>query len=208
MKIAIAMPAGADQRSGNRHTAQRWARFLRGLGHRVSVNDEWTGGDADALIALHARKSHASIERFHRLWPGAPLIVALTGTDLYRDITTSAEAMRSLDMATRLVVLQERGRSELARRYRAKTHVIYQSADAGLRHTPSAKRFRVAVVGHLRKEKDPFRAVAALDCLPPDANIEVVVRVRAQSFADAAALRHVLMQRMHARLIAEGIAVR
>ena len=41
-----------------------------------------------------------------------------------------------------------------------------------------------------------------------DANIEVVVRVRAQSFADAAALRHVLMQRMHARLIAEGIAVR
>lgn len=41
-----------------------------------------------------------------------------------------------------------------------------------------------------------------------DANIEVVVRVRAQSFADAAALRHVLMQRVHARLIAEGIAVR
>ncbi len=41
-----------------------------------------------------------------------------------------------------------------------------------------------------------------------DANIEVVVRVRAQSFADAAALRHVLMQRLHARLVAEGIAVR
>ena len=41
-----------------------------------------------------------------------------------------------------------------------------------------------------------------------DSNIEVTVRVRARSFADAAALRHVLMQRVHARLVAEGVAIR
>ena len=174
MKIAIVMPAGADQRSGNRHTAQRWARFLRTLGHRVSVNDEWIGGDADALIALHARKSYPSIDRFHRLRSGAPLIVALTGTDLYRDIATSAKAERSLDMASRLIVLQERGRLELAKQHRAKARVIFQSADVELRHAPREKPFRVAVVGHLREEKDPFRTVAALGCLPPDATIEVV----------------------------------
>ncbi len=41
-----------------------------------------------------------------------------------------------------------------------------------------------------------------------DAYVEVVVRVRAQSFADAGAIRHVLMQRLHARLTAEGIRMR
>ena len=117
MKIAIVMPAGADKRSGNRNTAQRWAGFLRSLGHRVSVASEWTGGDAGVLIALHARKSYPSIERFHRLRPGAPLIVVLTGTDLYRDIATSDEAKRSLAVASRLIVLQDRGRRELAQRY-------------------------------------------------------------------------------------------
>lgn len=41
-----------------------------------------------------------------------------------------------------------------------------------------------------------------------DAYVEVVVRVRAQNFGDAAAVRHVLMQRLHARLAAERIPMR
>ncbi len=174
MKIAIVMPGEADKRSGNRHTAQRWAGFLRSLGHRVSVAGEWTGGDAEVLIALHARKSYPSIERFHRMRPGAPLVVVLTGTDLYRDIATSDEAKHSLALASRLVVLQDRGRRELPKRYRPKTQVVYQSADVAVRHAPHGKRFRIAVVGHLRDEKDPFRAVSALAWLPSDANLEVI----------------------------------
>ena len=174
MKIAIVIPAGADKRSGNRHTAQRWAGLLRSLGHRVSVAVEWTSGDAAVLIALHARKSYASIERFHRLRPAAPLVVVLTGTDLYRDIATSDEAKRSVSIASRLIVLQDHGRRELARRYRAKTDVVYQSADVAIRHAPQKKRFRIAVLGHLRDEKDPFRAVSALACLPPAADLEVI----------------------------------
>jgi len=168
------MPPSAKMRSGNSHTAHRWARFLRGMGHRVSVADAWTGGDAEVLIALHARKSHPSIARFHKLRPGMPLIVVLTGTDLYRDIASSAKAKRSLDMASRLVVLQERGRHELDRRHRAKTRVIVQSADVAVRHEPKSTAFRVAVVGHLRKEKDPFRAVSALASMGEDEDIEVV----------------------------------
>src|SRR3970282_1293993 len=42
------------------------------------------------------------------------------------------------------------------------------------RRAPPARAFRVAVVGHLREEKDPFRAAAALAHLPREAGIEVV----------------------------------
>ena len=174
MKIAIVTPSIAGARSGNQHTAERWAKFLRGGGHRVSVATQWGGKAVDVLIALHARKSYSSIERFHAAQPRAPLIVVLTGTDLYRDIKTDPVARRALDIASRLVVLQPEGRLELPRRLRAKTRVIFQSADVGVRHSPPKRRFRMAVVGHLRAEKDPFRAVMALAHLPHRADLEVI----------------------------------
>jgi putative glycosyltransferase (TIGR04348 family) len=174
MKISIVMPEGTAARTGNQHTAQRWAGFLRKGRHRVSVAEKWDGAATDALIALHARKSAASVERFHRAHPDLPLIVALTGTDLYRDIETFPEARRSLDLATCLILLQPHGRTRLERRLRPKARVIFQSADTRLSHRPPRGTFRVIVVGNLREEKDPFRAVAALSRLPHDARIEVV----------------------------------
>jgi putative glycosyltransferase (TIGR04348 family) len=174
MKIALVTPSIAGARSGNQHTAERWARFLRALKHRVTVATQWDGQAADVLIALHARRSYASIARFHAAQPGAPLIVVLTGTDLYRDIKTDPEARRALELASRLVVLQPEGRLELPRRLRAKTRVIFQSADVGANHNPPNKRFRLAVVGHLREEKDPFRTVRALAHLPHRADLEVI----------------------------------
>lgn len=174
MRIAIVSPASSGPRSGNRHTAGRWAKFLRESGHKVAVAAGWESGSEDMLVALHARKSYASIARFHAARPGTPLIVVLTGTDLYRDIRTSPDARRALDLASRLVVLQERGLKELAPRQRARTRVIYQSADIRLRHAPPARPFRVAVIGHLRAEKDPFRAVQALARLPDRRDVEVV----------------------------------
>lgn len=174
MKIAIVSPASSGPRSGNRHTAARWAKFLREAGHRVVVATRWDSGGVDILIALHARKSYPSIEKFHATHPGTPLILVLTGTDLYRDIRSDRDARRALDLASQLVVLQERGLKELSRRHQAKARIIYQSADVRLRHAPPAHRFRVAVIGHLRQEKDPFRAVQALARLPRDREIEVV----------------------------------
>jgi putative glycosyltransferase (TIGR04348 family) len=168
------MPQGTAARTGNQHTALRWAGFLRKSGHRVSVKEEWDGAAADLLIALHAKKSAVSVERFHHAHPDRPLIVALTGTDLYRDIEAFPEARRSMELASRLVVLQSHGRTRLARHLRAKTRVIYQSADTRLAHRPPKGVFRVIVVGNLRAEKDPFRAVSALARLPGDAEIEVV----------------------------------
>ncbi|HET9385621.1 MAG TPA: selenoneine biosynthesis selenosugar synthase SenB [Gemmatimonadales bacterium] len=192
MKIAITVPASAVPRSGNQHTAARWARFLRGMRHRVRIVKEWRGGHDDLLLALHARKSAASIQRFSDRRPAAPIVVALTGTDLYRDIRTSAEARQSLGLATRLAVLQDEGLRELSPFLRGKTRVVYQSSDTTLRHAPEKSCFRVAVIGHLREEKDPFRAVMALRRIARDTPVEVVqlgaalnreMRVRARGWA-------------------------
>ncbi len=172
MKIVLVTPAGSRQRTGNRVTALRWARLLSSLGHHVQVATAWHGQQADVLIALHARRSAASIHRFHRRRPGHPLVVVLTGTDLYRDLARVSAARRSLDMATRLITLQEEGRRSLPGRWRRKTRVVYQSA-AAARPTETGSDFDVCVVGHLREEKDPFRCAYALPFLPAGSRVRV-----------------------------------
>lgn len=174
MNIALITPAAKGSRSGNRATAARWATFLRYFGHGVSVSEIWDGGRCDALIALHARRSHPSIKRFAKARPDLPLILALTGTDLYRDIHSDEDAKESLELATRLIVLQEAGLAELDPRHRAKASVIYQSAEPIRRRPPAKRHFDVLVAGHLRDEKDPFRAALAARLLPPDSRIRII----------------------------------
>jgi putative glycosyltransferase (TIGR04348 family) len=173
-RIVIVTPAGAGARNGNRHTALRWSAFLRGAGHRVAVQQTWGGRPCDLLVALHARRSHDSLLRYRRAFPDGPLCVVLTGTDLYRDLPASREARRSLEFADRLIVLQEEALRALAPRLRRKARVVYQSARGGARRSPPVRAFRVAVIGHLREEKDPFRAAAALASLPPESPFEIV----------------------------------
>ena len=170
-RIAIVTPARAGSRSGNRHTAARWARMLRAAGHRVTVLTQWRGERCDLLVALHARRSFASIERYRAAHPAAPLAVVLTGTDLYRDLPACAEARHSLELGNRLIVLQVEALRRLAPGLRRKAAVVYQSADPAVRHAPPARAFRVAVLGHLREEKDPFRAADALAHLSADVEV-------------------------------------
>ena len=173
-RISIVTPARAGTRNGNRHTAQRWAGFLRTLGHRVSVMVQWDAKPCDLLLALHARRSHASVVAYRKQYPDKPLVVTLTGTDLYRDLPASREARHSLEIADRIVVLQSEAKLELDRKLQAKTRIVYQSANPPVRHAPPKGRFRVAVVGHLREEKDPFRAAMALAFLKEKDNLEVL----------------------------------
>lgn len=173
MKIAIVTPAAPGSRHGNRNTAVRWARLLRDLGHRVEIQVSWNGMPADVMIALHARRSHDSARRFAGACPGLPLVVVLTGTDLYRDIRIDEDARESLRLATRLVVLQEMGVAELPAALRAKTRVVYQSARSVAAPAPRPRCFEVVVSGHLRAEKDPFRCAAALGRLPEASRIAV-----------------------------------
>ncbi len=193
MRIALITPAGAKSNYGNRRTAERWANFLREFGHEVEVEEVWNGAMADAMIALHARRSHDSITRYAEDCPEYPLIVALTGTDLYRDIRNDGDAQESLDLATRLVVLQEAGSDELEPRHRTKTRVVYQSAEPIQRQPPSKESFDVCVIGHLRPVKDPFRTALAAEMLPPTSKIHVthVGGAREEKFASEA---KILMQ--------------
>lgn len=165
-------------------TALRWARILRRLGHSVDVKQAFAGEHLDLLIALHALRSHASISHFHRDHPDSPIVVALTGTDLYRDLPRSKRAQQSLELATRIVVLQPKALEGLRPRWRGKTRVIYQSVEAVTRDAgksqarPSAsaahQTFDVCVIGHLRAVKDPFRTAMAARMLPVSSRIRVI----------------------------------
>jgi putative glycosyltransferase (TIGR04348 family) len=173
MRIALITPYLPETRNGNAHTALRWRRFLRAAGHRVVLAQDWDGWKTDAMIALHARRSHGAIARCAHAHPDRPLFVVLTGTDLYRDIRTDPDACESLRLATRLVVLQGRGLDELAPALRAKARVIYQSAPSRKPGRKARRDFDLCVVAHLREEKDPFRAAYATGLLPPDSRIRV-----------------------------------
>lgn len=162
MRIVIITPAAAGTRLGNRRTARRWATILRALGHGVDVATAWLDGRHDLMIALHAAKSRAALLAFKAAHPERPLILALTGTDLYRDIRDDAQAAASLTLADRLVVLQAAALDELSPAQRAKAAVIFQSEAAGDAWQPPRRFVRFCLLGHLRAEKDPFRAVLAL----------------------------------------------
>ena len=173
--IRIAAPPGAAARSGNRISASRWARLLKDLGYRTQVQDGWAGESADCLVALHAWRNARAVSAFRHANPDRPLVVVLTGTDVYRDLRTHASARRSLDLADRLVVLQSEAIEALPPVVRDRAHIIYQSARP-LQPAPSPRRrsFDVACVGHLRAVKDPLRAAMASRALPPASRIQII----------------------------------
>jgi putative glycosyltransferase (TIGR04348 family) len=176
MKIVLITPARPSSRSGNATTTVRWTRILRELGHDVQVADRYDGAAADLMVALHAWRSADGIRDFRARFPDRPLIVGLSGTDIYEYIDRDpAPTLHSLACADRLVALQELARRRVPVRFRRKVRVIYQSAPpvrpSALRPTRS---FDVAVIGHLRDVKDPFRAAQAARLLPAASRIRIV----------------------------------
>ena len=135
---------------------------------KVIVQTEWDGKEADLLLALHARRSASSIANFHARHPDRPIVVVLTGTDLYKDLPESAEAVRSLDAARRIVVLQEDAQRVLEPRWRERSIVIVQSARVLKPGRKPRERLDLVAVGHLRMEKDPATLFAALGRIPRD----------------------------------------
>ena len=175
MKILLVTPAPSGSRKGNRVTAERWAGLLRELGQQVRVAEEYHGQRCDVLIALHAFKSYPSIRRFRDERRDDPLVLCLTGTDLYGDIHSRPEARASLELATRLVVLQPLGLDELPEPLRGKTRVIYQSVPMpSISVPPRRDVFEVCVLGHLRPVKDPLRTACAARLLPASSRVHVL----------------------------------
>jgi putative glycosyltransferase (TIGR04348 family) len=178
MNICLVTPAPPGSLKGNRVTAERWGALLRELGHRVEIDVEYREQDCDLLIALHAFKSHSSIRRFRDVRPSDPLVVGLTGTDLYGDIHTRPNAVESLQLATRLVLLQPLGRAVLPAAVQDKARVIYQSVRPRpvppLNDPIRVDAFEVCVMGHLRPVKDPLRTALAARLLPAASRIQVL----------------------------------
>lgn len=174
MKIQLVTPAPLKLNNGNKITALRWAKIFKQLGHQVRLTKRYDGARCDVLIALHARRSADSIRRFRQEQPHRPIIVVLTGTDLYRDIHRDPEAKASLEYATRLVLLQNMAFKEIPKRLHRKAKVIYQSAPRLVRRQGRDDAvFDVCVVGHLREEKDPLRAAMAVRDLPKNSRLRV-----------------------------------
>jgi len=173
-RVVIVSPANARANNGNWHTAARWARFLS-RDYAVKIVERWTGAEPlpDAMVALHARRSAESIQQFRRLRPAGRLLLALTGTDVYRDIHDDDAARLSLALADRLVVLQPRALDELDAKSRIKASVVYQSASTLKPGVRSSRHFDIVQVGHLRHEKDPFTPITALRHLPADSRIRL-----------------------------------
>ena len=176
MKISLITPAPDGSRTGNRTTALRWARLFEDLGHQVDITVDYTGDDADLMVALHARRSAHAISRFRQLHPDRPIVVALAGTDIYSDLDEHTEVvLRSLDCADALVGLHDLVARAVPACYRDKVTVIYQSAQAPEAPSPrSINRLEVIVVGHLRNVKDPLRTARAARLLPITSRIDVV----------------------------------
>ncbi len=175
MRILIITPAPPRSRAGNRATAVRWGNILQKLGHQVSLSVEYDDQPCDALIGLHAWRSAEAIQQFHKDHPSKPLIVALTGTDLYRFITSHPEpTLHSIKLADRLVVLHSLAYKVLPEDSHEKLRVIHQSAQPlPYMRKPLTRYFDVCVAGHLRDEKDPMRAALAARELPQGSRIRI-----------------------------------
>ena len=191
MRIVLITPEGPTSRTGNRVAASRWARILRRLGHRVRIAADYDGRPADLMVAVHAWRSAASIERFKATFPERPVILQLSGTDIYQYIDSDpAPTLRSMELADRLVALNDLAWRVVPKRLRARLCVIHQSA-ATLPHPrrPSARVVIVSVIGHLRDVKDPLRAAEAARLLPATSRVRIEQVGRAYTPAWAARAR-------------------
>ncbi len=171
--LLLVTPYLAAANNGNWRTAARWARLLSPH-FRVIVQAATEpvaagpAGSADAMIALHARRSHAAIAAWRALRPARPHAVVLTGTDLYRDWPAGDDDTRdAMDHADALFVLQDDALAQLPPAMRARAQVVFQSARS-LQPWPQKRddRLHCVLVAHLREEKDPATAFAAWRALP------------------------------------------
>jgi putative glycosyltransferase (TIGR04348 family) len=176
MKIVLITPPGPSARTGNQVAALRWARILRRLGHRVALAPDYTDEAADAMVAIHAWRSAAAIARFKARYPDRPLILQLSGTDIYQYITEDPQpTLRSMELADSLVALNSLAWRMVPEDLHRKLRVIFQSVPKpALKYRPNRDKVEISVIGHLRDVKDPLRAAEAARLLPRDSRVRIV----------------------------------
>ncbi|MBU3548773.1 selenoneine biosynthesis selenosugar synthase SenB [Polynucleobacter sp. P1-05-14] len=181
LRIEIVTPAPPGTLHGNRITALRWHQFLSRLNYQSAITEQWSKKPCDVLIALHGLRSHDSIQRYKKAYPNYPVILIMTGTDIYRDLKNSTKVIKSMEMADAIVVLQPDAIQSLPKKFHHKVQVIYQSVKGITRKPPPKRHFLASIIGHLRSEKDPFCAAQSLSLLPSNSKIQLVQLGKAMS---------------------------
>jgi len=176
MRIVLITPAPPGSLAGNRATAERWAGLLEKEGHEVKVVTEFEGETCDLLIALHAWRSRDAVRQFRLQYPDTPLVVALTGTDIYdHQHRFPDDTLNTMKLADSLIGLHHRVAQDIPAQLAGKLVTVLQSADQpGQPVAKNPDAFQVCVIGHLRDEKDSLRAALASRLLPDDSRIRVV----------------------------------
>ncbi len=125
------------------------------------------------MVAVHAWRSAAAIRRFKSTYPDRPLVVQLSGTDIYEYMKSDpVPTLRSMELADRLVALNELAWRVVPERLRSRLCVIHQSAQP-VPSRPSRRAVVASVIGHLRDVKDPLRAAESARLLPSDSRVRI-----------------------------------
>lgn len=175
MRIVLVTPEGPTKRTGNRVASLRWSRILRGLGHKVRIASGYDGRPADLMVAIHAWRSADAIVRFKARYPARPVVVQLSGTDLYEYLRSDpGPTLRSMELAGWLVGLNDLASKAVPKGLRKRLRIIFQSATPPTQaRRPGRRAVTVAVIGHLRDVKDPLRAAEAARLLPAGSRIRI-----------------------------------
>jgi putative glycosyltransferase (TIGR04348 family) len=175
MRIVLITPEGPTKRTGNRVASARWARILRELGHKVRIVSSYDGRPADLMVAIHAWRSADAIERFKARYPGRPVVLQLSGTDIYEYLQSDpGPTLRAMALADGLIGLNDLVSNAVPKGLRKRLRIIHQSAEPPTQtRRPSKRAVVVAVIGHLRDVKDPLRAAEAARLLPAESRIRI-----------------------------------
>jgi len=157
----------------------------------VRIASDYDGSHFDLMVAIHAWRSAGAIEHFKTRYPACPVVLQLSGTDIYEYLQSDpVPTLRSMELADRLVGLNERVARAVPKRLRKRLRIILQSATPPARaRRPATRAMTVAVIGHLRDVKDPLRAAEAARLLPAESRIRIEQVGRAYTAQWAACAR-------------------
>ena len=171
--IKIFSPTGDNVVTGNYVTAKRYAYLLQNLGHRVltlSVFEEKVSVEGvTCAFVLHAEKGFHVIKELTA--ESIPVVLVLTGTDLYRDIISTKKSkrdncLRSIQLASAIIVLHENAVSDLLKVVsvpRERIFVVLQSVVDFKKKRfffKNKNEYKILLLSNIRKEKGVIVAVS------------------------------------------------
>ena len=171
--IKIFSPTRDKVVTGNYVTAKRYAYHLQNLGHRVFAFNELEGivnvEGVRCAFVLHAEKGSHVIKELAA--KNIPVVLVLTGTDLYRDIISTKKSkkercLRSIQLASAIIVLHENAVSDLLKVVsfpKERIFVVLQSVVGFQKRSSFFKKkdqYKILLLSNIREEKGIIVAIS------------------------------------------------